>query len=60
MLEQIEKIDDSNIRPGKVWTAEEDAILIKYWPIKNKDQLSEMLGVSDKTARARYKKLTRD
>lgn len=46
--------------PGRVFTPEEDALLLKYWPIKNKEQMAKLLQCHPNTARKRYKELTEE
>lgn len=60
LLARIEALPDrvGHLR-GRAWTPEEDAALLKYWPIKTQADLARALGVSIGTARDRYKLLTR-
>jgi len=44
--------------PGKTWTPAEDAILLKYWPVKKHAAVAKQLGVSANTALKRYRELT--
>ena len=60
MMAKIAEIEDTSKFQHKQWSAEEDAILLKYWKVKNKSQLSKVIGVSETTARERYLKLTKD
>ncbi|ORC37243.1 hypothetical protein B4O97_03375 [Marispirochaeta aestuarii] len=60
MMAKIAEIEDTSKFQHKIWSAEEDAILLKYWKVKNKSQLSKVIGVSETTARERYLKLTKD
>lgn len=39
------------------WTDEADELLIKYYPLKRKEDLAAIFGVSEKTMRNRYRKL---
>ena len=39
------------------WTPLEDALLLKYWPIKVKREVAKLLGVPPSTAGERYAKL---
>jgi len=49
--------DGGPFKPAKEWTAEEDAILLKYWPIKKHSAVAIQLGVAENTARKRYREL---
>lgn len=49
----------SDSRVGHQWTDEEDALLLKYWPVKNHQEIARILNVSATTALKRYRKLTR-
>ena len=42
---------------GRVWTKEEDAALLEFWPIKRHSDIARMLGVAAETARTRYERL---
>ncbi len=57
LLEKLEEVDDSRPRKDS-WTPEIDAALVKYWPVKNKEQLAKVLGLSETRARKRYRELT--
>lgn len=41
----------------KEFTAEQDAILLKYWPIKNHEAVAHSLGVCKNTALKRFREL---
>ena len=60
--EMIDKIDQlTNTRDPhykRAFTPEEDKILLTYWPIKHKKQLSKLLGMSYNTCSRRFKELT--
>ena len=58
MLEKIDAIENTEKAHHKVWTKEEDEILLKYWPIKKQSELCKVMGISANTARDRYRKLT--
>lgn len=47
-------------RPQKsrVFTAEEDAILLAYWPVKNHSSVAKAMGICVNTALRRYRELT--
>ncbi len=42
----------------RILTPEEDAILLKYWPIKDKRTLAKAMKMAVGTCRRRYKELT--
>lgn len=44
-------------RNVKEFTAEQDAILLKYWPIKNHDSVARALGICRSTALKRFREL---
>lgn len=67
MKEQIIEIDDAIIAQfeslpeaahRKGFTAEEDKILLRYWPEKNKEAVAKLLGFSTTSCRKRYQELT--
>jgi hypothetical protein len=60
MLAKIEEIESTEKSQRKTWTAEEDAILRAYWPVKNKEKIAGLLGVSYNTALTRYRKIAVD
>jgi len=39
-------------------TAETDALLLEHWPRANRHQVAKLLGMSENTARNRYRELT--
>ena len=45
---------------GYNWKSEEDALLLRYWPIKRKMDVSRLLGLNETTCRERYRWLTRE
>lgn len=45
--------------PGHQWTKDEDAALLKHWPVKEKMAVAKALGISVNVCRARYRELTR-
>jgi len=47
-------------REGKVWNPQEDALLLRYWPIKRHKEVADLLGVCTNTALKRYRQLTRE
>lgn len=54
----FEALPDGGRHYGRHWTPEEDALLLKYWPIKNKVAMAKLLKVNRNTALERYRKLT--
>lgn len=59
ILERIEEIPDAGAKPsGRTWTAEEDEIIRRYYTVKNKEQLAELLGVTYYKLKQRYRELT--
>jgi len=45
--------------PSREWTSEEDAALLKYWPVKRKPDVAKTLGRGEHQCRERYEELTR-
>lgn len=61
MLAKIEQVRETKPgKPRRQFTPEEDAILLKYWPVKNHDELAQVLGCSTTLALRRYRELTKD
>ena len=61
MLAKFEALPEGGIgRNGYNWTAEEDALLLRYWPIKRKMNVARLLGPNETTCRERYRWLTRE
>jgi hypothetical protein len=55
----LEKLPDAKSGIlGRTFTPEEDAILLKYWPVKCKRDIAKLLHCHENTARRRYKELT--
>lgn len=50
----------STSRIGWQPTDQQRAIILRYYPLKNKEQLAEYLGISDKTLRKWYKALAKE
>lgn len=58
-LEALEALPDGGGGSlGHEWTAREDAILLKYWPAKRKEDVARFIGLDTATCRKRYRKLT--
>lgn len=57
MKARLDSLTDSPTQEKK-FKPEVDAILLEYWPKKNKTELAKMLGFSDTTLRKRYRELT--
>jgi hypothetical protein len=45
---------------AREWTADEDAALMRNWPRAHKGDVARLIGVSEDTARSRYRFLTRE
>ena len=60
MMEKLDKIDDAGHKGGSSFTKEQEAIIVKFYPIKNKEQLAEFFGVDVSTLRRHYQRLTRN
>lgn len=59
VLDAFDALPDS--QPGQrahAWTAEEDAVLVRFWPVKRKADVARLLGVAPGTARERFNFLT--
>jgi len=58
MAAKLEALEDAHPGgPKHQWTAEEDAVLLKYWRIKRQVDVAELLGLDDNTCRYRYRDL---
>lgn len=42
------------------FTKEQDAALLKYWPMKKHEDVAQLLGVATQTALRRYRELTKE
>lgn len=60
MKKKLDSIADSNVKKEKVFTAEEEFILLEYYEKKNKEELAQMLGLSVTTLRKHYNRLLRE
>jgi len=58
LRERLESLPDSAQKPGITWTPEMDAALLAYWPVKRHTDIAKILGVSENSARYRYRFLT--
>ena len=54
----LDGIPDSKVYRGKVWTEQEDTLLLAGWPVKNHAEMAKRLGVAYNTAMYRYRFLT--
>jgi len=43
-----------------MWTAQQDALLLKYWPIKRHTEVARLIGACQDSCRKRYGQLTGD
>ena len=59
MQAKFETLPDVRWLGQRDFTAEEDAVLLRYWPVKVKAQVAKMLGRSDRVCRDRFIELTR-
>lgn len=57
VLEKIEELPDA---PNARWTPAVDAILLQYWPVKQKAKLADYLGIPAASCEHRYKKLVKE
>lgn len=58
LMEKFEALPQGgSSNKGKEWTGEEDALLLRYWPVKNKEAVAKALGVHRNTAFKRYREL---
>ena len=60
MIKKLEEIDNAGKIKVPLFTKEQEEIIKKFYPLKNKDQLAEMLGVHTSTLRKHYQRLTRN
>lgn len=60
LLEKIEALPDAKMGGAgrREFTPEEDEILLRFWKVKRKEDISKLLGVSENTARKRWEELT--
>ena len=57
LLAQFEDLPDTARQTVK-WTPQLDALLLKFWPIKNKEAVADAIGYCSYACRKRYKELT--
>lgn len=50
----LDEVPDSRVKRSRVWTREEDTLLLAGWPVKNHAALAKKIGVSENTARYRF------
>ena len=60
MIKKLEEIDNAGKIKVPLFTKEQEEIIKKFYPLKNKDQLAEMLGVHTSTLRKHYQRLARN
>ena len=60
MMRKLDEIDDAGHKKTSLFTKEQEAIIVKFYPIKNKEQLAEVLGVNITTLRKHYQRLTKN
>lgn len=60
MMEKLNEIDDAGNKKEVLFTKEQEAVIVKYYPLKNKEQLAEMFGVNVSTLRRHYRRLTKN
>ena len=58
LIAQFEALPEA--APPKGFTEEKDALLKKYWPIKNHAEVARLLGFSTNTCLKRFRDLTND
>lgn len=46
-------------RPWRVWTAEQDYLILTYWPTRRQAEVAKTLGICENTCRKRYRELKR-
>lgn len=60
VIARLEALPDKQVGAiRRQWTPAEDAIILRYYPVKRAEDLGEVLKSSDKTIRRRYRMLTR-
>jgi len=57
MLRQFEALPDVEVGKHFEWTPEKETLLLKYWPVKRQVDVCRLLGVSENTARKKYREL---
>jgi hypothetical protein len=61
IVNRFEALQDARTGPpGFQWTPELDALLLRYWPTKNKQQVAKTIGCATGTCRDRYRYLTEE
>lgn len=54
----LEALPDNPRSRSRLFTPEEDALILKYWERKPKRQVAAVLGISENTIRKRWETLT--
>ena len=54
IIDRFERLEGGKVSQ---WTAEKDALLMKYWPVKKRDDVAELLEIPRTTCANRYKYL---
>lgn len=57
MRKKLDNIKNASSSSGRVFTEEEEFVILEYYEKKNKEQLAEMLGINASTLRKYYLKL---
>jgi len=58
MFEKLESLEDTRMNIGFKWTPELEAVLLKYWPVKRKDDVAKIIGTYTQECRRKYRELT--
>ena len=54
-------LPEPKVKPyNRLFNPEIDKAILKYWPIKNKEQFAKALGISERIVRRRYAELTKN
>lgn len=53
----LEALPDVRGSKQRKFSAEEDDALLRYWPVKRHEDVAKVIGVSESTARRRYREL---
>jgi DNA-directed RNA polymerase specialized sigma24 family protein len=60
MREKLDKLSKAGTSSGKLFTKEQEFVILEYFHKKNKDELADLLGVNISTLRRHYKRLKKE
>lgn len=56
---RLDSLPEPHSESKRIWTKDEDGVLLDYWNKRKHDDVAKALGVCTDTALARYRELTR-